>query len=142
MKSKEAEIADHGGFEKFSMARTAGVTLGDAIDKHLKSTDRNMGRTKAPVLSVLRGLDIANSPCPTITSQRLVQLAEELRDGGRQPQTVSNYFSHLSAIFAIAGPAWDLPLDLHELRSVSAVCKKLGLIGRSKKESAALQSKR
>lgn len=56
-------------------------------------------------LEKIKGFDLASRPCAEITSDTLVQFTHEISEG-RKPQTVGNYLSHLSAIFAIARPAW------------------------------------
>ena len=52
---------------------------------------------------------------------------------GRQPQTVSNYLSHLAACFAVARPAWGYPLDPQEMTAATIVAKRLGVTTRSRK---------
>lgn len=135
VRRKEAELKKPGGFEKMERGRTDGATLADAIDKYTKTSSKSVGKTKAQVLNTIKSFDIASLPCSAVTSQKLVEFARDLMDGGRQPQTVGNYLSHLSAIFALAGPAWSMPLDPAEMRSAITVCKTLGLIGKSKKRN-------
>ena len=54
--------------------------------------------------------DIASMLCANIDSQVLVAFVEELTTSV-SPQTAQNYMPHLGAIFSIAKPAWELPLD-------------------------------
>lgn len=133
IRRKEGELKKPGGFEKMERGRSDGATLADAIDKYTKSSAKANGKTKTQVLKTIKSFDIASLPCASVTSQKLVEFAQALLDGGRQPQTIGNYMSHLSAIFAIAGPAWRMPLDPAEMRSATTVCKTLGLIAKSKK---------
>jgi integrase len=133
LRRKEAELKKPGGFEKLEGARAGGATLADAIDKYTKTSTKQIGKTKAQVLKAIRSFEIAALPCSAVTSQKLVEFAQELTEGGRQPQTVGNYLSHLSAVFAIADPAWNMALDPAEMRSATTVCKNLGLISKSKK---------
>ncbi len=133
LRRKEAELKKPGGFEKIERQRTGGTTLAEAIDIYIKTSTKQAGKTKAQVLRSIKSFDIASLPCASVTSQKLVAFAQELFVGGRKPQTIGNYLSHLSAIFAIAEPAWKIPLDPAELRAAMVVCKNLGLIAKSKK---------
>ncbi|WP_028714169.1 MULTISPECIES: site-specific integrase [unclassified Paracoccus (in: a-proteobacteria)] len=133
LRRKEAELKKPGGFEKMERQRTGGATLAEAIDTYARTSTKQIGKTKAQVLKSIKSFEIASLPCAAVTSQKLVEFAQELFDGGRQPQTIGNYLSHLSAIFAIAEPAWKIPLDPAEMRAATTVCKNLGLIGKSKK---------
>ena len=45
---------------------------------------------------------------------------------------MSNYLSHLSAVFTVAGPAWNDPLDERAMRNAMIVAKKLGLTQKSR----------
>jgi integrase len=49
----------------------------------------------------------------------------------RQPQTVGNYMSHLSSVFAIARPMWGYPLSKEAFDDAVTVSKKLGFVSRS-----------
>lgn len=133
IKRKEAEIKRPGGFEKMQSARSGGVTLADAIDKYIAESERQIGRTKAQVLNAVKSYDIALTACDAISSQDIVRFAQELLAGGRQPQTVLNYLSHLSAIFQVAGPAWGMQLAPAEMKSAMIVCKRLGVTGKTGK---------
>lgn len=133
LKRKEAETIRPGGFDRLSVAKTRGATLADAIDKYVKSSAREIGKTKAQVLKSIKTFDIGALACADINSSSIVDFAQSLHEGGRKPQTVNNYLSHLSAIFAVAGPAWKMDLDEKELQSAMAVCKRLGLIAKSGK---------
>ena len=44
-----------------------------------------------------------------------------------KPQTVQNYLSHLSAVFAIAKPAWGYALDRDAIKDAFVVAKRLGV---------------
>lgn len=105
-------------------------TLADAIDLYVSDSRRPIARTKAQVLAAIRSHPIAHMQCASIRSQHVVDYARFLA-GERQPQTVGNYLSHLSAVFAIAGPAWGLPLDAGEMRAARTVAHRLGLTSRS-----------
>lgn len=108
------------------------VTLGDAIDKYIEDSAKGMGRTKAQVLKSIKDYDIAGKPCASIGSADLVAFAKEKLKSGVAPQTVANYLSHLSAIFTLAGPAWNYPLDANAMRDALIVCKRLGLTQKSR----------
>ena len=76
-----------------------------------------------------RRIDIAEMKCSAITSADIVSFAQALKVA---PQTVSNYLSHLAAIFAIARPAWGYPLDQQAMKDAFAVAKKLGLTAKGR----------
>ncbi|MDR3494633.1 MAG: site-specific integrase [Ancalomicrobiaceae bacterium] len=107
-------------------------TLKDAIDRYIKESVHEHGKTKIQVLNAIRSMDIAERQCSAVTSQALVEFAQELLDGGRAPQTVLNYLSHLSACMAIARPAWGYSLDQRAMADAIAVAKRLGLVTRSR----------
>lgn len=111
--------------------RKRAVTLSDAIDTYVNQTMRQIGRTKAQVLRTIKDYDIASMPCDQIRSHDIVEFAQEL-SFSREPSTVGNYLSHLSAIFAIAKPAWGIPLDQSAMRDALAVTKRLGVTSKSK----------
>ena len=108
------------------------VTLGDAIDRYIEDRAKGMGRTKAQVLKSIKDYDIANKSCASIGSADLVAFAKEKLKTGVAPQTVANHLSHLSAIFMLAGPAWNIPLDAGAMRDALIVCKRLGLTRKSR----------
>lgn len=133
LKRKEAELKRPGGFEQLERAKGTGATLSDAINEYLKSSAKKIGKTKSQVLATIKQHDIASKSCDSITSEDIVRFAQHLNSHGRQPQTVGNYLSHLSSIFAIAGPAWKMKLDPAQMDVAMTVCRRLGLIAKSKK---------
>lgn len=125
---RENELASPGGIEA---AQVGKETLGDAIDRYIKTSLKEIGGTKAQVLRSIKKMEIAQRRCADLKSPDLVEMAHELLDGGRQPQTVGNYMSHLQAVFSVAEPAWGMPLDLSVMTAAQRVCKRLGLISKS-----------
>jgi integrase len=107
-------------------------TLADAIDRYVRESNKKIGRTKTQVLKSIKDFDIADKPCASITSTDLVAFAREKLETGVQPQTVSNYLSHLGAVFAIARPAWNYPLDRQAMQDASIVADRLGLTTKSR----------
>ena len=89
--------------------RSNDVRLSDVIDRYVRESEREIGRTKAQVLTKIKDFGMANLRCSEIKSQHLVEFAKSLKV---QPQTRSNYLSHLSAVFRVARPLWGYPLDL------------------------------
>lgn len=128
---REAEIAEPGGLER---ARIPKGTLADAIDKYTESSRKEIGRTKEQVLRSIKGYDIANMDCAAIRSTDIVAFAEELSKG-RQPSTVGNYISHLAAVFAVAKPAWRIPLDQTAMGDAQTVLSRMGIISKSKQRN-------
>lgn len=109
------------------MAEARDTTLAAIIDRYIKESRRDMGRTKAQVLRVITASAFGQMRCSDITSRDIVAYAQALHDGGRAPQTVLNYLSHLSSVFAIAKPAWGYQLDQQAMRDALAVTKRLGI---------------
>lgn len=129
-RGKEVQAAD-GDFDGL---KNKGRTLSDAIDRYINESVTKVGKTKAQVLRTIKTFDIAEMACASITSPDLVDFAREI-SVGRTPATVSGYLSHLSAVFAIAQPAWGVPLDRQAMKDAFVVCNRLGLTGKSKQRS-------
>jgi integrase len=134
IEKREEDLAKPGALEELPTGalRHKTVTLGDAIDRYIEDSARDLGRTKAQVLKSLKDYDIAGKPCASIGSADLVAFAKQKLKSGVTPQTVANYLSHLSAIFTLAGPAWNYPLDAGAMRDAVIVCKRLGLTRKSR----------
>jgi len=126
---RETELRAPGGIKRAQAAR---VTLADAIDRLIAESRKAMGRTKTQVLKAIKEYPIAGKQCDKIDSGDIVGLAQALADGGRLPQTVENYLSHLSAVFAIARPAWGYALDQQAMADAFTVARRLGLTGKSR----------
>lgn len=127
LKNREAELREPGGIEK---ARSAGKTLADAIDHYVTDNAKAIGRTKEQVLKAIKAHEIGGKECSAINSKELIALAKDLAVD-KQPQTVSNYLSHLQAVFAIARPAWGYDLDANAMKDAFSVARKLGYTGQS-----------
>ena len=134
IEKREKDLAKPGALENLPIGETRRreVTLGDAIDKYVEDSAKAIGRTKAQVLKSIKEFDIANKLCAQIDSADIVAFAKEKLNTGVSPQTVSNYLSHLSAVFTVAGPAWNYPLDERAMRNAMIVAKKLGLTQKSR----------
>lgn len=129
IKNREAAIKDAGSPEAALGERT---TLKVAIGRYVKESLKEIGSTKAQVLEAICRDEIADRAAPDIGSSDIVAYAKRLSTG-RKPQTVANYISHLSAVFAIAKPAWGIPLDYQAMKDAQKVLKRLGMIGKSDK---------
>lgn len=129
IKKREVELSAPGGMR---LAVAGDPKLGDVIDRYVSTTEKQIGRTKAQVLRSIKEHEIAEKRCSEVTSEILVAFAHDLNEG-RQPQTVQNYLSHLSAVFAVAKPAWGYPLDRAAIKDALTVLKRLGLTSRSLK---------
>lgn len=127
LKNRETELREPGGVER---AKVRGKTLADAIDNYIAEDARGIGRTKEQVLKAIREHDLGRKECGAIGSADIVAFARELAKD-RKPQTVSNYLSHLQAVFAIARPAWGFELDPAAMKDAFAVSRRLGYTGAS-----------
>jgi integrase len=128
MVRREQELSKPGAIDR---ARQGGndPKLGDVIDRYITESEREIGRTKAQVLRTIKKFDVADLRCSEITSADLVAFAQSIDAG---PATRQNYLSHLSAIFAIARPAWGYPLDPQTIKDTFAVSKRLGVTAKGK----------
>jgi integrase len=123
---REDELAQPGALEPANDPQ-----LLESIDSYLATSRKAIGKTKAQVLDAWKAHKLAKRRCSTITSADLVEAAQGLLNGGRKPQTVMNYMSHLSAVFAIARPAWGHPLNYQAALDAMAVTKRLGVTSKS-----------
>lgn len=131
LKTREAELRQPGGIEAVLKRKAGAHTLTDLIDRYVREHDKEIGRTKAQVLRSIKEYDIAGMSCDAIDSAHIYAFARTLH-AKMQPQTVSNYLSHLGAIFAIARPAWGIPLDDRAMKDAMVVCKRMGITTRSR----------
>jgi integrase len=127
MTKRERELAQPGALETISQNDP---TLADVIDRYVRESRRELGRTKAQVLQTISVAPIGGRNCSEITSSVIVEFAHGL---GVQPQTVGNYISHLASVFVVARPAWGYPLDMKAMQDARVVLKKLGSVSKSKK---------
>jgi integrase len=128
LKRRETELSEPGAIER---ARVPEKSLAHVIDRYIAESRKKIGKTKAQVLASLKQYDIANMDCGEIRSEHIVELANELAAGGRQPSTVGNYISHLAGIFAVARPAWGYRLDENQIADAQAALRRLGTISKS-----------
>jgi integrase len=128
MARREEELSKPGAIERAKQADND-PRLADVIDKYIAQSERAIGRTKAQVLRSIKTYDIAHLRCSQIASADLVAFAQSIPAGAATRQ---NYLSHLSAIFAIARPAWGYPLDHQMIKDTLAVTKRLGITAKGK----------
>lgn len=67
--------------------------LSNARDLYIRESSKKMGRTKAQALRCIKGFDIANKTCASITSADIVALGNEKIASEVQPQAIPNYLS-------------------------------------------------
>lgn len=125
LKLRERELAQPDGMSK---ARSGDPFLSDVIDRYIKESRRNYGKTKKQVLATIKAAPIGKLRCSEIGSPELITFAESI---GGHPSTAGNYMSHLASVFAIAKPAWGYPLDRQAMDDARTVADRLGVIGRS-----------
>jgi integrase len=126
---REAELKSPGGLE-----RKEDPTLAAVIDRYIEESNNPVSGTKAQVLKTVKSTDLGETKCSAVTAQKLVTFARELNKNV-EPQTCGNYFSHLSNIFTVAGPAWGYPLSRQQFDDAIIVIRKLGLIGKATERS-------
>jgi integrase len=123
---RETELREPGALER---VKSVDPMLAEVIERYVNESEREIGRTKAQVLRTINAYDIAEMRCSQITSADLVGFAQAIPAG---PATRQNYLSHLSAIFAIARPAWGYQLDPQTIKDAFAVTKRLGVTAKGK----------
>jgi integrase len=128
LEKREGELAAPGALERQGISDPP---LADVIDRYIAESNKEIGRTKAQVLASVKRYDIAERRCSTITSTDIVAFANQLV-AKMKPQTVSNYLSHLAAVFAIARPAWGYPLNQMAMKDAFVVAKRLGVTSKSR----------
>lgn len=123
---REAELSKPGAVER---SKAPDPTLRDAIDRYIAESVKELGKTKAQVLRTIKTHSIADMRCSKITSADIVSFAQGL---DCQPQTRSNYLSHLGAVFAVARPAWQYELDQQAMADAFVVTKRMGITSKSR----------
>ncbi|AOK40856.1 site-specific integrase [Burkholderia vietnamiensis] len=123
---RERELSRPGALES---AKLEDPPLADVIDRYIRESKKDMGRTKEQVLRTISAAEIGAMRSSAIGSSEYVQFAQSL---DVKPQTVGNYMSHLAAVVRIARPAWGYPLDAQALDDATVVLKNLGVTGRSR----------
>lgn len=126
IKKREEELAKPGALDPMPPS----LTLAGAIDRYVLESRKAMGKTKAQVLGALKAFKIGGLDFEKVKSQDVVSLAIEL-GRERKPQTMMNYLSHLSAVFAVGRSAWGVPLDRNVMRDAMEACKRMGLVAKS-----------
>jgi hypothetical protein len=130
MSKREAELEEPGALSSGGAVRSRS-TLADAIDRYIETSRKDFGRKKAQVLRYIENHPIGAHRREDISSRDVVNLAERIGLTAK-PQTVLNYMSHLSSIFAIARPAWGIPLEQQAMADAQKVMKRLVLNSKSK----------
>jgi integrase len=128
MVRREQELSKPGAIDRERQADND-PRLMDVIDKYIAESERAISKTKAQVLRTIKAHAIADMRCSQITSADIVSFAQALEAG---PATRLNYLSNLSAIFAIARPAWGYALDQQAIKDALAVTKRLGVTAKSR----------
>jgi integrase len=131
LKKREGELAQPGALDRI---HAEDPTLAEVINQYIDESVKTIGRTKAQVLRAIKGHDIASLRCSEIGSDEISGFAQELVKKV-EAQTVGNYLSHLSAIFAVAKPLWKYPLDRQAMKDATAALKRIGVTGRSKQRN-------
>jgi integrase len=121
---REEELRRPGGLER---AGKDDPKLGAVIDRYLTESEKQPGRNKSNVLRTIKDCEIAELKCSQIGSEDLLAFVRSL---DVEPQTRLVYLSHLSAVFAIAKPAWGYELDHEVMRATFIVAKRLGVIAK------------
>jgi integrase len=125
LERREAELSRPGALD-----RRGDPILAAVIDRYIDESNKAIGRTKEQVLRSIKAYPLAAMRCSKIESHHIVTFAKSL---DVQPQTVSNYLSHLAAIFKLARPAWGYALDRQAIKDAFVVCKDLGTTSKSRK---------
>jgi integrase len=137
LKKREAQLAEPGALDAL---KKPDVTLADAIKKYVGESRKEIGRTKAQCLDLIKDHPLAAMKCGEITSSDISGFARDMQSGwspnteerkARKPQTVGNYMSHLGAVFAVARPMWGYNLDYQAFKDAATVTGRMGLTSKS-----------
>jgi integrase len=121
---REAELRRPGGLAR---AGKDDPKLSSVIERYLAESEKPPGQNKANVLRTIKNSELAELKCSQIGSEELLAF---LRGLNVEPQTRLVYLSHLSAVFAIAKPAWGYELDHEALKAAFVVAKRLGVVAK------------
>jgi integrase len=121
---REQELRRPGGLDR---AARDDPKLADVITRYLDESEKRPGQNKANVLHTIRNSELAELKCSQIGSEDLLAFLRSLEV---QPQTRLVYLSHLSAVFAIAKPAWGYELDHEAMKAAFVVAKRLGVVAK------------
>lgn len=129
IKKRERELEDPAALER---AKIEDPTLGQVIDRYIEESRKTIGRTKAQVLRTIKTQPIAELRCSQVTNAEVTAWMRELGEG-RDPSTVGNYASHLSAVVSTAKRGWNLPIDPDAVKDAAFIARKMGNISASKR---------
>jgi integrase len=121
---REQELRRPGGLER---AGKDDPKLAAVIDRYLAEAEKQPGRNKTNVLHTIKNSELAELKCSQIGSEELLAF---LRGLNVEPQTRLVYLSHLSAVFAIAKPAWGYELSHEAMKAAFVVAKRLGVVAK------------
>jgi integrase len=107
------------------------LTVSQAIDRYVKESRHDLGKTKIQVLRSIKDYEIAEMNCADVQSKDVVSFASELGQGDRKLQTVLNYLSHLDSVLSTARIAWGIAIPREMIPDAMDGCKKLGLVAKS-----------
>lgn len=100
IKQREVELGEPGALEALKAPDPA---FAEVIARYVTENLRAIGDTKAQVLRTVGRAPIAQMRCSQIRSSDWVAFAQGLR-ATVEPSTVSNYLSHIAAIYKFARP--------------------------------------
>lgn len=124
---REEELSKPGAIERAKIAENDPI-LAEVIDRYIEESEKELGKTKAQVLRSIKTYAIAKKRCSQIDSEVISTFAKEI---DAAPSTRGNYLSHLSAIFNIAKPVWNYPLDPAAMKEAQKALRHLGIISKS-----------
>ncbi|MCK9917934.1 site-specific integrase [Microbacteriaceae bacterium K1510] len=122
LEKREAELKRPGG-----LAPRHDPPFGETVERYEEELNGAMGDTKAACLRKVRESKLARLKCSEITSDKIVEFAKSL---DVQPQTRSNYLSHISPIFEVAAIAWKYPLSKTEFDNAVKALRLMKLTGK------------
>ncbi len=138
-KKREREIDTEIAAGRAPQRRSARrIKLGDAIERYIAVSMREIGKTKAQVLrTIANEYYIANMQCDRIGSPDIVAFVRDLhnRPGLNSASAAGNYLFHLAAIFADARPLWGYPLDAQAMKDAQRTCTRQGYISKTQERT-------
>lgn len=132
-KRRETELAAPGALDK--LKQQPNTKLSEIIARYLVEYEavRPLGKTKRQCLNAISASPLGGLHAREIGSSELVEHARRrITKDKAKPATVANDLAHLGAVFSVAKPAWGYPLDLNAMKEARAVCKKMGMVSKSR----------
>lgn len=124
---REQELSEPGAIDRI---KGSSITVDDLIARYIAEFTAEAGRTKLKDLQALRRYDFATLPIDQLTSEVLIEHAQD-RLKTIKPQTLLNDFVWLKSVYDAAYPAWKIKIDSREIVAAKNFCAANNMVHRS-----------